>query len=190
MLQRLLTSKTRVKLLTLFLMNPEKELYIREIVRITNENINSIRRELSNLEEIGLLTSKRKGNTKYYAVERNMPIYSELTNIILKTEGISKIVKENLSKIGTIEAMFIYGSFASKKAGLSSDIDLFIIGNVQEKQLILHIKELEKKLSREINYVFFGSKEFKERVKKNDPFVSNVLKEPKIMLMGDLNELR
>jgi len=190
MLRRLLTSKTRVKLLTLFLMNPEREMYIREIVRITNENINSIRRELINLEEIGLLTSRKTRNTKHYVVNKKMPIYNELTNIILKTEGVGKILRENLSAIGKIETAFIYGSFASKKAGLSSDVDLFIIGNIDEKKLIKHIKELEREMSREINYILFEPKEFLERIKNKDPFVSNVLKEPKTMLLGDLDEFR
>ncbi|GAG31692.1 unnamed protein product, partial [marine sediment metagenome] len=74
-------------------MNPEREMYIREIVRITNENINSIRRELINLEEIGLLTSRKTVNTKRYVVNKKMPIYNELTNIILKTEGVGKILR-------------------------------------------------------------------------------------------------
>lgn len=190
MLQRLLKSKTRVKLLTLFLMNPEREMYIRETVRITNENINAIRRELSNLEEIGLLKSRRRGNTKSYTVNKNMPIYNELTNIILKTEGVAKLLQENLSELGKVKNAFIYGSFASKKAGLNSDIDLFIIGKVDENQLIMLIKKVEKKLSREINYVLFGPNELKERIKNKDPFVSNVLKEPKIMLIGNLDEFR
>jgi len=119
-----------------------------------------------------------------------MPIYSELTDIILKTEGITRILQEKLSEIGTIKSAFIYGSFASKKAGIKSDIDLFIVGTINEKQLILFIKELEKKLSREINYVLFEPEEFRERIKKKDPFVSNVLKEPKITLMGNVHEIR
>jgi predicted nucleotidyltransferase len=171
-------------------MNPEREMYIREIVRNTNENINAIRRELSNLEDIGLLTSTRKRNAKYYTVNKNMPIYNELTNIILKTEGVARVLQENLSEIGKIETAFIYGSFASKKTGINSDIDLFIIGILNEKQLIMFIKKLEKKLSREINYVLFEPREFRERIKNKDPFVSNVLKEPKIMLMGTLDEFR
>jgi len=188
MLQRLLTSKTRVKLLTFFLMNPEREIYIREITRITNENINSIRRELSNLEEIGLLTSKKRGNTKCYMINKNMPIYNELTNIIIKTEGIANILQENLKEIGKIKTAFIYGSFASKKAGLNSDLDLCIVGEVNENKLIMHVKKIEKELSREINYILFETNEFSDRIKNKDPFILNVLKEQKIMIIGNLNE--
>lgn len=73
MLQNLFTSKTRVKLLTLFMMNPGREMYVREIARNTKENINAIRRELANLESIGLLKSERRGNSKYYVVNKKCP---------------------------------------------------------------------------------------------------------------------
>ncbi len=189
MLQKLFTSKTRVKLLTLFMMNPEREMYVREIARNTKENINAIRRELANLEGIGLLKSERRGNSKYYVVNKKMPIYNELASIILKTEGVAKELQDSLSEIG-VEIAFIYGSFASGKAGVDSDVDIFIIGEVNEDELIIKIRDVEKKLSREINYVLFTVKEFEEREKSKDPFVLNVLREPKIMLVGDLNDLR
>lgn len=189
MLQRLFTSKTRVKLLTIFLMNPERELYIRELVRLTNENINAIRRELYNLQDINLLTSRKQANTILFQVNKKMPIYQELTTIILKTEGVAKILKENLSKIGTIHIAFIYGSFANSTAKRQSDIDLFLIGNIDEHTLIPLIKTIEKQLSREINYVIFTSKEYQQRLKRNDQFVNHVIKEQKIMIIGDEHEL-
>ena len=189
MLQKLFTSKTRVKLLTLFIMNPGREMYIREIARTTRENINSIRRELTNLEGIGLLKSERRGNLKYYAVNKKMPIYNELASIILKTEGVAKELRDSLSEIG-VELAFIYGSFANMKAGLDSDIDVFIIGEVDEDDLIIKIGAIEKKLSREINYILFTVKEFEEREKSKDPFIVNVLRESKIILVGDLSDLR
>ena len=100
MLERLFTSKTRVKLMTLFLMNPDKELHVREIVRLIDENVNAARRELTNLEDIGLLRSSRKGNLKQYAVNKSMPLYEELTAMILKTEGVAKILKEHIADLG------------------------------------------------------------------------------------------
>ena len=189
MLQKLFTSRTRVKLLTLFMMNPGREMYVREIARNTKENINAIRRELANLEGIGLLKSERRGNSKYYIVNKKMPIYDELASIILKTEGVAKELQESLIAMN-VEKAFVYGSFANRKAGMDSDIDVFIIGDedVNEDELIIKIRELEKKLSREINYVLFTAKEFEERRKSRDPFVLNVLREPKIMLIGDLTE--
>ena len=186
MLQKLFTSKTRVKLLTLFIMNPEREMYIREIARSTKGNINAIRRELANLEEIGLLKSEKKGNSKYYVANKKMPIYNELASIILKTEGVAKELQDGLIEIG-VETAFIYGSFASGEATVNSDIDIFIIGEINEDKLIIKIREIEKTLSREINYVLFTAKEFERRIKSRDPFVLNVLNEPKVMVIGDLH---
>lgn len=186
MLGRIFTSKTRVKILTLFMINPEKEMFVREISRTIDENINAVRRELLNLEQIGLLTSKKEGNMKYYSVNNDFMIYEELKSIILKTEGIAKTINDNLSQIGEIKLAFIYGSFASGKEDTGSDIDIFLVGKVHEDKLIKEMLELEKSLSREINYVLFSEDEFRERITDEDPFVTNVLREPKIMIIGDL----
>ena len=83
-LERLFTSRTRVSLLGLFLLNPEREVHVREISRITALNINAVRRELANLEEIGLLTSCTRGNARFYTVNIAFPIYQELVSVFLK----------------------------------------------------------------------------------------------------------
>ncbi|MFP3910200.1 MAG: nucleotidyltransferase domain-containing protein [Archaeoglobaceae archaeon] len=182
-MNRLFSSRTRVKILTLFLMNPGEEVYVREIARRVEENINAVRRELENLEGVGLLKSEKKGNLKYYTTNRNFPIYDELSSIILKTEGVAKFLRGRLVEMG-IEVAFIYGSFASGEATAESDIDLFLIGHVREEEVVLEVREVEKKLSREVNYVLFTPQEFKERVKNEDPFVRHVLNEAKTMLIG------
>jgi predicted nucleotidyltransferase len=186
MLERLFTSRTRVKILTLFILSPQRELHVREIARLVQENINAVRRELANLEEIGLLESSRKGNLKLYSVNTTMPLYEELASMILKTEGVAKILKEHLDELGSIQTAFIYGSFARHDAQLTSDIDVLIIGTINEKTLISAIHVLEKQLAREINYILFTPEEFIKRKQKKDPFIVNVLKEPKILLLGGL----
>jgi predicted nucleotidyltransferase len=186
MLNKIFTSKTRVKILTLFLMNPDTELFIREISRIIDENINAVRRELSNLENIGLLKSKNKGNMKYYTINKDFSIYPELKSIILKTEGVSKVIKNDLINLGNIELAFIYGSFASGEDTRDSDLDIFLVGNINEDQLIKELSKLEETLSREINYVLFSKEELDKRIKEKDPFISNVLSGPKIIILGNL----
>ena len=184
MLERLIPSKIRVKLRTLFLLNPEREIYLREVQRMTGENLNAVRRELANLEEIGLLTSTRRGNARYYVVNKNFPIYHELTAIILKTEGVAKVVRERLAGVGGVDTVFIFGSFASGKAGATSDIDLFIVGDVEDL-LMPVVRETEAALGREINYVLFPREEMDQRIAKGDPFVMNVLNEPRVMLIDE-----
>jgi DNA-binding transcriptional ArsR family regulator len=84
MLEHLFSSRTRVRLLGLFLLHPEKEVHVREICRITGLNINAVRRELANLEELGILRSRRAGNARFYTANIACPIYQELTGILLK----------------------------------------------------------------------------------------------------------
>jgi DNA-binding transcriptional ArsR family regulator len=84
MLESLFTSRTRVHLLELFLLHPEREVHVREICRITGSNINAVRRELANLGELGLLTNRRVGNTRLYTANIASPIYQELTAILVK----------------------------------------------------------------------------------------------------------
>jgi len=84
MLERLFSSRTRVKLLELFLLYPEREIHVREICRITGLNINAVRRELANLEELGLLRSRTAGNARFYTVNIAFPVYQELVGIVLK----------------------------------------------------------------------------------------------------------
>ncbi|HID60626.1 MAG TPA: ArsR family transcriptional regulator [Hadesarchaea archaeon] len=189
MLESIIGSKTRVKILALFLLNLDRRFYVRELARKTGGNINSVRRELQKLESIGLLKSERAGNLKYFTTNKKMPIYEELKSMFLKTEGLGKIMKENLSELGEVKLAFVYGSFARGEEQLKSDIDLMIVGEVDEKRLVPMIRKLEERLSREINYTLFSSMEFKSRVKKKDPFLSDVLRGKKIKLVGEPNEV-
>ena len=84
MLERLFSSRTRVKLLHLFLLNPEREIHVREICRISGMNINAVRGELANLEEVGILSSRRAGNARFYTANIACPVYQELTGILAK----------------------------------------------------------------------------------------------------------
>jgi predicted nucleotidyltransferase len=187
MLEALISSKTRVKLLTLFLLNPGSEYYIREIGRTTNENINAVRRELGNLESFGLITGQKKGNQQYYTVNTAHFLYAELQKIVLKTEGVAGIIRKALDR-EEITCMFIYGSFARTTAGAKSDIDLFIVGTVDEDRLIPLINSCEHATGREINYTLMTAGELEKRKKGKDPFVKNVMQEEKILISGTCDD--
>lgn len=187
MLSKLFTSKTRTKIITLFMLNPDDEFYVREITKKISENINSVRRELSNLEDMGLLVSKKAGNLKYYRVNKSFYLYDELYSMVMKTEGVAKLLKENVKKWGQISLALIYGSFASKKASHGSDIDIFLVGTVSEDVLIRDLSSLERKLSREINYVILSQGEYQEKIENDDPFIKEILREEKIMIIGEID---
>ena len=188
MLEAIISSKTRVKLLTLFLLGPEREYYVREIARMTEENMNAVRRELANLQSFGLITGERKGMQQYYTVNRDFFLYEDLQKIVLKTEGVARVIKEHLTGMADIRYMFIYGSFARGSAGGKSDIDLFIVGDIDENELIPLVHESERALDREINYTLMRPAELEQRKRDGDPFVKNVLLEPKLMIIGTIDD--
>lgn len=175
MLMRLFSSKVRVKLLELFLLHPDEEWFVREITRTTGENITAVRRELANLEDLGLLESRMRGNQKFYRVKPDFFLFDELARIMVKTRGIGDVLREHLSGVAGIARMFIFGSFAEGTYGPGSDIDLFVVGEVDEAELIDAIDAAERRLGREVNYVLFTPEEFAHRIASGDPFVTHVV---------------
>ena len=183
-INRLFSSKLRIKLLDAFLSSPDARFYIRELERKIKEEAKNVSRELKNLEGLGLLISEKQGNLKYYSVNENFFLYPELKAIIFKTTGVQGLLKEALERLKGIETAFIYGTYATGKESESSDVDIMVIGKPDLTELNEVISNLEEKLNREINYMCFGQEEFKERRKAGDAFINEVLSGEKIMLKG------
>lgn len=183
-INRLFSSKLRIKLLDVFLSLPDARFYIRELERKIKEEAKNVSRELKNLEALGLLLSEKQGNLKYYSVNENFFLYPELKAIIFKTTGVQGLLKEAVERLKGIETAFIYGTYATGKESESSDVDIMIIGKPDLTELNEIISDLEEKLNREINYMCFDQEEFKERRKAGDAFINDVLSGEKIMLKG------
>jgi predicted nucleotidyltransferase len=190
MLEQLFSSRVRVKLLTTFLTNPDARFYTRQLERLLDGSPYAIQRELRRLEAIGLLEAQPEANIKYYAVNKDFPIYPELKNIILKTTGVGDVLHEGLAKLGTVEQAFIYGSVAAGDEDGLSDIDLMIIGKVDLIRLSSVISQLEDSIGREINYIVYERGEMERKLQEGDVFLNNVDSGPKIMLIGREDELR
>lgn len=190
MLKKLVGSRIRINILKLFIFNPKKEYYVREIERLTGEAFDPVRRELIRLESTGLLKSRISGRQKYYSIDSNHTIFPEVKSMILKTVGIGDTIKSVMELRSDIQFAFIYGSYAKNTEDLESDIDLFVIGSILSKDLQEIVSDVESQTKREINSTVYSAKELKEKHKIKNNFVSNVLKEPKIFLKGDEDGLR
>ncbi len=180
-------TKNQTLILELFLNDPGKEYYLREIGRIINKKAGVFQKDINDLVKKDILQSEFKGNSRFFKINKNHPLYKEIKSIFFKTVGIKGRLKELLKKINKIEIAFIFGSYAKNKEDSFSDIDLMIIGKPNEDLLIEKICQLEKLVNRDINYHIFSKKEFKN--KKNNDFVKGILSNPKIFLIGDENEL-
>ena len=182
-------SKIRQDLLTLFFTNPSKKYYLRELHRMLGYSAGSIRRELLKFQKDGLFNTQRVANLLYYSLNTKHPLFKELKSIVSKTVGVEGSLKKTLSSIKDIKTAFIYGSFATKREKAASDIDLMIIGDPDPSLLNEKIAQLEKKLKREINITIYSLKEYKEKKKAKSGFIMELLRNPKIMLIGKENDL-
>ena len=189
MLEKLFTSRVRVRLLTLFLTHPTEAFYIRQIARLTGETYNNVRQELKNLAQLGLVLSERRANATYYRANVDHFLFPELKRIIFKTEAMGDRLREALSALGDIRVAFIYGSTAKGTELAFSDIDLMIIGDVDLEALDGAIDRMEEEMGRTVNYTLFDVEEWRERVAQGHSFVTDVLTHDKIFLMGDEDEL-
>ena len=190
MLQNLFSSRVRVALLTHLFTHPDEPFYARELARRLDVHYNAVWRELSNLETLGLLTSERQASAKVYRLNPAFPIYEELKRIILKTTGLGEVLRQELGRLGSVEWAFVYGSVAAGDEDLRSDIDLLLVGQVDLMALSEVIARLEEQLGRAINYVVLSRHELARRLAEDEPFLTNVLAGPKIMLIGEENGLR
>ena len=189
MLEELMGSRARVRILKTFLLNLERDFYQREIAAITNLPIRAVQREMERLVKIGLVEKQIRGNRKYYRCKSDFPIFEELKSIILKTVALGNVLKDYLKKKKEkIELAFIYGSFAKGEENISSDLDLLIVGNLTSKEVSMLLSPAKDMLRREINFVVYNEKEFSK--KKESHFLKRVLKEPKIFLVGDKSDLK
>jgi len=185
MLERLFTSKVRVRLLTLFVTHPTEEYYIRQISRITGENYNNVRLELRNLAELGLILAARRANATYYRANTEHFLFPDLKNLVLKTTAVGDRLRDALSELDKVQAAFIYGSTARGTEVSSSDIDLMVIGKVDVDAVHQAIDRIENEIGRTVNYTLFSLEEWQERAAQGHSFVTDILRHDKVFLIGD-----
>jgi len=191
-LKKIFVSGSRLKLLKILFYFPGETYYIRQLVRLTGEEINSVRRELKNLREAGVLTSEKRANKIFYQVNSKYQFFQELLSIVLKVEGLGKEIIKNRQRLGQIKFVVFSFDFARnllRKDGENDKVDFLIIGSVVLPELGALVREEEKKRGREINYTVIDESDFRFRRQNRDPFLINFLLQGKVMIIGDEREL-
>ncbi len=181
----LITSKSRITLLTIFLSFPYEMLHVRELVRRTKDEINAVRRELSFLEKHGILVREPRANRVYYSLDKTYPFFYDLLTIGAKTIGLGADILKNKAKLGKIKYAMFSGRFVRREKKNPENVDLLIVGTVVLPELALLVKEEEKRLGTEINYTVMSEEEFLFRKKRTDPFIQGILFASRCMLLGD-----
>ncbi len=179
----------RRQVLGLLLLRSDETFHVREIARLTGVAAGSLHRELKLLTEAGLLSRTTVGNQVRYQVDRNCPIYPELTGIFRKTAGLADVLRDALAPLeGKFALAFVFGSVARAKDGVYSDIDLLVVGSVSFTAVVQACNGARERLGRDVNPVVMTRASFRAKYKNEDRFVARIAKEPKIFVLGDANE--
>jgi DNA-binding transcriptional ArsR family regulator len=182
-LKALFSSQTRVKLLATFLLHPESEYFIRELTRLLGEQINSIRRELENLRAIGLVKARHRNRKKYYRVDTEFPLYTDLRSLFSKEIQAESPVIASLKSLPNIQLIVLAGSFT----GTESKVDLLVVGTVKKElieALLLQDPELKN-----VKYSVFLEADFLYRLSLKDRFILEIIDDPRhITVLNTLQE--
>jgi DNA-binding transcriptional ArsR family regulator len=189
LLRPLLISKTRAKLLAVFLNNPGKIFYVRELVRMVDEQINAVRAELARLEKAGMVSSESRANRKFYGFRKDYIFQAELAGIIAKASGLGAGIIRERNKLGKIKFTTLSSGFIRRRPATPNEVDLLVVGNVVLPQLAAIVKKAEETVGREINYTVMSEDEFTFRKRRKDPFVTQVLEKVGVVLVGDGEDL-
>ncbi len=158
MIETLISSKTRVKLLLKFFLNSSNTSYLRGLESEFGESSNAIRLELNRFEKAGMLRSFSRGNKKIFKANTDHPLYNEVHNLVLKHLGFDRIIEDIVKRLGNVEKVFVTGDFARGRN--SQIIDLVFVGDIKKDYLIKLIEKVEDYISRKIRYVIYESGEY------------------------------
>ncbi len=182
--------EVRKRVLNLLLTSPSDRWHLRDIVRQTGSALSTVRRELTGLSEAEIVTKIRDGNRTYYQANTNCPVYAELAGLLRKTTGLTGVLKKALETLSDkIVSAFIYGSFAKGSATADSDVDLMVVGMCTFGQVVEVLHKAQGDIGREINPTVYPVEEFKQKLAEQHHFLNSVMRDEKIFLIGDEDEL-
>jgi predicted nucleotidyltransferase len=187
-LAELLSSRGRAEIFRLLFSGTGGELHVREIERRSGLNDSTLRQELRKLVRLELVQSRRDSNRVYYRARIESPLYPEIRNLVLKTSGLSDVLKSALMD-KRIRVAFVFGSIARGEEKAGSDVDLMVIGQLGLRDLSRLLSGIEEKIGREVNPHVLREEEFRKRIRAKEHFVSSIRETPKIFIIGSQREL-
>lgn len=186
MLEHLFGSRTRLKLLRLFLLHPEQNYFVREITRTVDERLNSVRRELANLERVTLIETVAVNRKRYYRLNTHCPLYPELRALVIKARlALEHDLVERLRKTGAISYLALTGQFTELP---HAQTDILIIGRINRAKLKPLIRRLQENFDKEIRFTIMSRKEFDYRRDITDRFLFDILENKKVVLIDSLKK--
>lgn len=185
-----LFGKTRRVILAFLFTRPDQSFYLREITRMAAAGQGSVQRELLRLTEAGILQRTTRGRSTFYQANHASPVFNELQGLFTKTAGVADVIGAALGALAEgIRVGFVYGSAARQELRVNSDVDLLVVGDVSFGDVVQALANAQRRIGRDINPTVYTPAEFLEKVRVRHHFVTSVLREPKIFVVGDQREL-
>jgi uncharacterized protein len=190
LLEQLLGSRLRARLLGWLLSHPDERFFVRQLAAVLREDSTNLSRELARLEALGIVTGVREGQQKYFQADPACPVYPELRGLVAKTTGVGDLLRGALQPLASrIDLAFVYGSVAAGKETAASDVDVLVVGSVSLQDLVEALSPVQNPLGREVNPTVYPAAEFREKITRGHHFLGAVLEGPKIFLIGSFREL-
>jgi predicted nucleotidyltransferase len=178
--------KTRLAILAVLLARPDESFYLREVIRAARVGHGAGQRELATLTRAGVIRRTARGNQVHFQANRDCLIFAELHSIVLKTAGLADVLRRALRPLAShLLAAWVYGSLASGEQTSSSDVDLFVVGDVSLAEIVHALRGIESELGREVNPTLCPPVEFRQKLASGHRFVTSAVTGPKIFLVGD-----
>jgi predicted nucleotidyltransferase len=185
-----LFGKTRRSILALLFSHAEEAFHLRKILRLAGISSGAGQRELKRLSEAGIVLRTVKENQVLFQANPRCAIFEELKSLITKTAGVVDVLRTALEPlVGRISIALLYGSLARGRAGVESDIDLLVVGEVSFEDIVGNVARAQDSLRREINPMVMSLEEFHSRMSKGDHLLDTILKSPSVPVIGDPREL-
>ena len=185
-----LFGKARRAILALLFGHPDEAFYLRQLARASGSSPSSLQRDLATLVDAGIIERKEHGNLVYFRANRACPVFAEIQGIVTKTVGVADVLREMLQPFrDRITAAFVFGSIASGEAKASSDVDLFIIGDLSLRDIVSELEAAEGSLRRPVSPVIYSAQEFADKARGGQHFIRSILDRPKLFLMGTADGL-
>ncbi|UMX47999.1 MAG: nucleotidyltransferase domain-containing protein [Candidatus Nealsonbacteria bacterium DGGOD1a] len=175
-------SQIAVKVLGYFFLNPESRRYINELADLLAVDPGNLSRKLIELEKEKIMASDRRGNQRYYFLNKDYPLLREVKKMFDVDFGLPRIIEKKLGKLKGLDHAYIYGSWAKNAMDKESDIDLLLVGSHSSLEAKRRLLPLQKEIGREISVVDMGQKEFKQAMVEGDPFIKNIFSDKIIEL--------
>jgi predicted nucleotidyltransferase len=182
-------TRTTARILAVFALRPDAVLYQKEIVDLTGSSLYLVQRELKRLERTGLIARSERGRHVEYRALTSHPAFPGIRDALLRTIALGDALRASLEGLPDVRLAFVFGSVARGEATSSSDIDLMVVGDLGTRQVAESVVPLMRDLGREANLVVMDPNTLRSRADAGDHFVSTVLADPKIWLVGDDHEL-